>query len=183
MPRKYFRRFLPDADKVRQYRLVMRFGASLQHPNLWHLNRDSVSRAVAIGLFGGLVPGPLQVLTVVLLAIPLHCNLPVGILVTFYTNPLTIVPIYLLAYELGKLLLGSSDKAVVRPFEFDWSNLIESMRSVFDWMISLGPALAVGLVALALTLALAGYVVTRLGWRAYVVIAWRRRAARRARRS
>ena len=46
---------------------------------------------------------------------------------------------------------------------------------------SLGKPLGLGLVALALTLALVGYCATRLAWRAYVVAAWRRRSrARRA---
>jgi uncharacterized protein (DUF2062 family) len=45
--------------------------------------------------------------------------------------------------------------------------------------MGLGKPLAIGLVALGVTLAAAGYVVTRLGWRAYVVLAWRSRARRR----
>jgi hypothetical protein len=38
----------------------------------------------------------------------------------------------------------------------------------------------VGLVALALTLAALGYAAAQIGWRIYVVLAWRRRAARRS---
>src|SRR5712672_1997136 len=62
MPRKFFRKYLPDAHAVRSYRLVSLFGRWLQHPNLWHLNRRSVPGAFAIGLFAGLIPGPLQML-------------------------------------------------------------------------------------------------------------------------
>ena len=62
MPRKYFRRFLPDHDSIREHRWVARFGPRLQHPNLWHLNRHSVAGGVAVGLFTGLIPGPLQML-------------------------------------------------------------------------------------------------------------------------
>src|SRR3990172_5211587 len=101
MPRKFFRKYLPDAASVRANRWVAKFGTLLHHPNLWHLNRDSVAGAVAIGLFAGLVPGPLQMLTAALLAIPLQKNLPVALLVTFYTNPFTIVPLYLIAYGYG----------------------------------------------------------------------------------
>ena len=43
----------------------------------------------------------------------------------------------------------------------------------------IGPPLAVGLVALALTLALVGYCAVQLGWRAYVMLAWRARRRRR----
>ena len=46
----------------------------------------------------------------------------VAVLVTLYTNPFTIVPLYVLAYEYGKLLLGGSDAvASIKPFEPDWS--------------------------------------------------------------
>jgi hypothetical protein len=47
----------------------------------------------------------------------------------------------------------------------------------------MGKPLALGLVALALTLALAGYFAVSLGWRAYVVLAWRKRKTRMRRRT
>ena len=179
MPRKYFRKYLPDPEVVRSSRTVARFGRWLQHPNLWHLNRRSVSGAVAIGLFSGLVPGPLQMLTALILAIPLRKNLPVALIVTLYTNPFTIVPLYLLAYAYGRLLLPGEGASNVAPFEFDWSDFGASMEALGDWAVSLGKPLALGLVALASTLAVIGYVAVQLGWRIYVVSAWRSRARRR----
>jgi uncharacterized protein len=183
VPRKYFRKYLPDPEAVRSSRMVAAFGSWLQHPNLWHLNRRSVSGAVAIGLFSGLVPGPLQMLTALLLAIPLKKNLPVALLVTLYTNPLTIVPLYLLAYAYGQLLLPGERAALVAPFEMDWANFGESMRALGGWMLSLGKPLALGLVALGLTLALIGYITVQLAWRAVVVSAWRARARQRTGRA
>jgi hypothetical protein len=180
MPRKFLRRFLPDAAQVRANRLVARFGAWLHHSNLWHLNRDSVAGAVAIGLFSGLIPGPLQMVTALALAIPLKKNVPVALLVTFYTNPLTIVPLYVIAYEYGKLLLGSNrDHAGIQPFEWDWTSWGESLRALLEWTLALGKPLAVGLPALALTLAILGWGAVQLAWRAYVILAWRARARRR----
>jgi len=180
MPRKYFRKYLPDAAKVRSHRLVARFGAFLHDPNLWHLNRDSVAGAVAIGLFAGLIPGPLQMLGALLLAIPLRRNVPVALVTTFYTNPFTIVPLYVLAYEYGAMLLGrGANKVKIEPFDMDWAHVLDSMRGLLDWTLSLGKPLAVGLVALALTLAVLGYFAVQLGWRAYVILAWRARRNRR----
>lgn len=183
MLRKFFRKYLPDPEAVRSSRLVAAFGAWAQHPNLWHLNRHSVSGAVAIGLFAGLVPGPLQMLTALLLAIPLKKNLPVALIVTLYTNPFTIVPLYLLAYAYGHWLLPGERAAHVTPFEFDWGNLAGSMHGLGDWALSLGKPLAVGLVALACTLALLGYLAVQIAWRAYVVAAWRARGRRRRQRA
>ena len=181
MPRKFFRKYLPDADTVRSSRLVSAFGGWLGHPNLWHLNRRSVSRAVGIGLFAGLVPGPLQLLTALLLSIPLRANILAAMATTLYTNPFTIVPLYLVAFAYGKVLLGHSGEGIhVEPFDMDWTNLAASTRALVEWSLAMGKPLAVGLVALALTLAVAGAVAVRVAWRLYVVARWNRR--RRARR-
>ena len=181
--RKRLSRFLPDAETMRSHRLVARFGGWLTHPSLWHLNRRSVPGAVAIGLFAGLVPGPLQMLTALLLAAPLRQNVPLAMLVTLYTNPLTIVPLYVLAFEYGNLLLGRGHGlAAIAPFEMDWSNWGGSLGRLGEWCIAMGKPLALGLAALALTLAAVGYVVARLGWRVYVTLAWRARRSRKGQR-
>jgi len=179
--RKFFRKHLPDSDTVRMMRGLGPFQRWLQHPNLWCLNRRSVSGAVAVGLFSGLVPGPFQMLCAVLLALPLRVNLPVAVIVTLYTNPLTIVPLYFLAYGYGRLLLSEmGDPRPPAPFEMDWHHIGASLANFGAWLMSLGKPLAVGLAALAITLALLGYVAVRIGWRLYVVAAWRRRQRRRA---
>jgi len=184
MPRKFFRRFLPDGDSVRANKYMVRlaaWGPWLNHPNLWHLNRHSVAGGFAIGLFAGLVPGPLQMLTAALLAIPLRKNLPVALVTTLYTNPFTIAPLYLLAYGYGRLLLGAGHQPMaVRPYDWDWAHSIDSARALMHWALALGPPLGVGLLALALTLAAAGYCAVQLAWRAYVIRAWRSRGKRRS---
>jgi uncharacterized protein (DUF2062 family) len=152
----------------------------LQHPNLWHLNRHSVAGGVAVGLFAGLVPGPFQMLTAAILAVPLRVNLPVALATTLYTNPLTIGPLYVIAYWIGTLFVPGEGAPFSHPPGLDWSNLGAWLRASFEWMLSLGKPLAVGLVVLAVGLAIAGYVVVQLAWRAQVMIAWRRRKARRA---
>jgi uncharacterized protein (DUF2062 family) len=180
MPRKYFRRHLPTHASITGHRWLGRFAPYLEHPNLWHLNRRSVAGGVALGMFAGLVPGPLQMLTALLLAIPLHVNLPVALLTTLYTNPLTIVPLYLLAYEIGRLLLGAQPgHATIPTFEMDWLHLADSMTALFHWCVSLGKPLAVGLVVLALTLAAIGYLAVMFAWRLQVGYAWRARRKKR----
>jgi uncharacterized protein (DUF2062 family) len=183
MPRRLFRRFLekhlPDPVAIRSNRWLSWLGEVLHHPCLWQLNRRSVAGAVAIGMFSGLVPGPLQMLTAAVLAVPLRKNLPVALLVTLYTNPFTIVPLYLVAYALGRLLTGHSGEEAVTPFEWDWAHLFASMHGLLEWMVSLGKPLLVGLVALALILAAAGYAVVHYGWRAYVLRSWKARCRQR----
>src|SRR6478752_9619441 len=111
MPRKLFRKFLPSNESVRANRHIARLGPWLQHPNLWHLNRRSVAGGVAAGLFAGLIPGsnPIQFTIAALLAVAGRVNLPVAMLMTLYTNPFTVVPLYYAAFKLGVLVLRESD--------------------------------------------------------------------------
>lgn len=175
MRRKFFGKYLPEPHEVLAKKWAAPFRPWLGHPNLWHLNRHSVPGAVAIGLFCGLIPGPVQMLGALLCAIPLRKNVPVALAVTLYTNPLTIVPLYLIAYAYGAAILGyRGPDAPIMPLEWNWS-----LHAFWHWMLGFGKPLGIGLLALALTLALLGYFVTELAWRAYVIRAWRRRSARR----
>jgi len=180
MPRKFFRRFLPSHESVKQNKYLARFGSLLHHPNLWHLNRDSVAGGVAVGMFSGLVPGPLQMLTAAVLAIPLRVNLPVALATTLYTNPFTIGPLYVLAYGIGTLFVSGDGAPLSHAPGFDWSNFGAWLRAFLEWTLALGKPLAIGLLALAIGLAVAGYVFVQLAWRAHVMLAWRRRRRRRA---
>jgi uncharacterized protein (DUF2062 family) len=179
LPRKLFRKYLAQRDVLLARPWLAPFRRWLSHPSLWHFNRRSVAGAVAIGLFAGLIPGPFQMLGALLLAVPLRRNIPVALAVTLYTNPLTIVPLYLLAYAYGRLLLRGRWEADVVPFEWDWGNFLGSVEGLWHWMLTLGKPLGIGLVALALTLALLGYFAVDLAWRGYVAAAWRQRARRR----
>ena len=179
MPRKFFRQYLPSHEAVRKNRFIARFGRLLDHPNLWHLNRHSVSGGLAVGLFSGLVPGPLQMLTAAIFAIPLRVNLPVALLATLYTNPFTIVPLYILAYWIGTWFVGGAAGQMVEPPAFSWLSIGEWMRAMADWALALGKPLAIGLVTLAVGLAAFGWLAAQIAWRAWVIVHWRRRRARR----
>ena len=175
MPRKFFKKYLPSHESVRNHRHIARFGGFLRHPNLWHLNRHSVAGGVAVGMFSGLVPGPLQMLAAALLAVALRVNLPVALATTLYTNPLTIGPLYLLAYLIGRLIIGGDPAPLGPPPEIDWPHPVASLEAFLAWVLSMGTPLAVGLLALALILAALGYACVQGGWRAYVIRKWRKR--------
>src|SRR5256712_14177259 len=121
MLRKFFRKYLPSNESIRQNRHIARFGTLLLHPNLWHLNRRSVSGGVAAGMFAGLVPGsnPVQFAVAALLAVAFRVNLPVAVVVTLYTNPFTIVPLYVIAYAIGALIFGGDGSAPCHAPELD----------------------------------------------------------------
>lgn len=182
MPRKFFRRFLPSHESVKQHRLAAVFGKLLHHPNLWHLNHHSVAGGVAVGLASGLVPGsnPAQFLVAAALSIVFRVNLPVAAFVTLYTNPFTIVPIYYVAYKLGALVTGYENSALPQAeLSLAGKSVGEWIPALLDWLASIGKPLLAGLPLLALILAIIGYFGVRCAWRLYVRCAWRKRQARR----
>ena len=181
MPRKYFRKFMPDIDKVREIKALSMFGDTLFHPALWHLNRRSAAGGVAVGMFCGLIPGPLQMLGAAIVCVILRVNLPLALVTTLYTNPFTIVPLYLIAYQIGGFALGARGLAKPPPLpEWEWTSLLASIEAMSHWMLGLGAPLALGLFLLASILAALGYVVVRGAWSLYLRRAWhtRRRRAR-----
>ncbi len=107
-----------------------------------------------------------------LLAILLRVNLPVAVFTTLYTNPFTIVPLYLLAYEIGIRISGANSSAAPAFPELHWH---DGFAQVWVWLKALGEPLLIGLPVLAVGLALGGYIVVRLAWRLYVVWKWYRR--------
>ena len=181
MPRKFFRKYLPTHAAILRNRWIAQFGNLLKHPNLWHLNRRSVAGGFAAGLFAGLIPGPLQMIGGTMLAIIFRVNLPVAVFTTFYTNPITIVPLYVIAYKIGRLFAhGNGAYTAPPPFSLEqgWHAWFTDL---FSWLASLGKPLMIGVPLLALLLATVGYFAVDLGWRSYTVITWRARQRRRAR--
>lgn len=180
MPRKHFRKFLPTHAEITANRCVAWFGPWLKHHNLWHLHRRSVAGGIAAGLFAGLIPGPLQIIGGVILAILFRVNLPVAALTTLYTNPLTIVPLYVAAYHYGALVtLSDGQDAVPSAFTTEGLSWNDWLPALIDWMVTMGKPLAVGLPLLAITLAAAGYLIADNAWKLYVCLAWRRRHRQR----
>jgi hypothetical protein len=177
--RNRIRKILPDHESVRGNRWLAPFENTLLHPRLWHLNRRSAAGAVAAGMFCGLIPGPLQMLGAAICAVIFRVNLPLAMLTTFYTNPFTIVPLYIVAFALGQLALPGPGKPFVMPPEYGAEGLVGWTHALIAWMLGLGAPLALGLVLLALGLALASYFLIRVVWRFYLVRAWHHRRQRR----
>lgn len=185
MPRKFFRRFLPSHESVRQNRFAAVFGKLLHHPNLWHLNHRSVAGGVAVGLASGLVPGsnPVQFFVATVFSIVFRVNLPVAVFVTLYSNPFTVVPIYYVSYKLGSLVTGYGNGDLPQAeLSLAGKSAGEWIPALLDWLASIGKPLLAGLPLLGLILAITGYFGVRWAWRLQVRCAWRKRQAQRSAR-
>ena len=179
MPNRFFKKLLPTRESIKHYGWMRHFGSWLHHPLLWCHNRRAIAGGFAIGLFCGLVPGPFQILSAVPLVLLFRVNLPVALVTTLYTNPLTIAPLYLVAYKLGAWVTGNKNYISPEHFalpEMSWGSWHSAM---LEWVGLLGKPLAVGLPLLAIVIAVVGYFAVRAAWYAIVVLKWRRRAAQR----
>jgi hypothetical protein len=179
MPRKYFRKYLPDHAAIHGNKYLRVFRPLLKQPNLWHLNRHSVAGGVAAGLFGGLIPGPLQMLTAAILAIIFRVNLPVAVVTTLYTNPFTWGPLILTAYAIGSWVAPGGGVPMA-SLNFNWNsqNWIDFLPAFWIWLLSLGETFLIGNLILASSLAVLGYLAVQLAWRLHIRAYLRRRRTR-----
>lgn len=150
---------------------------------LWRFTRRSVPRGVAVGLFIGIflmIPG-LQLIGAALLCMPFRANVPIAALMTFVSIPPTTLFVFLPgAIWVGNRVGYHADFATL-------SHLFAEGASLMDWLAWLGtdaaPALVIGLAVIGLVAALAGYVLTAIGWRWHTARKRRLRNAARARRA
>ncbi|MBC7944693.1 MAG: DUF2062 domain-containing protein [Burkholderiales bacterium] len=179
MPRKYFRKYLPSHESIKANRLIGGLGSWLHHHNLWHLHRRSVAGGAAVGLFAGLIPGPVQMIFAAIFAVIFRVNLPVAVLLTWYTNPFTIVPLYLAAYKIGMWATGDrANGSLQEVLHLEDKSFSAWMTALVDGFDVIGKPFGIGLLLLALLLSATGYILVRGGWRLYVVAAWRKRRTR-----
>jgi uncharacterized protein (DUF2062 family) len=171
---------MPGREVIFANRYLRPFAPWLDKPAYWTWNRRKVALAFAVGLFSGLMPGPTQMLAAALLALLLRANLPVALATTLYTNPFTYLPLYWLAYQYGRFLLGINGTAITiaPPPELQGLDFGAWLSGFVSWCQSLGLPLLLGVPALGLSLAIAGYIVVRLLWRAYLVHQLKKRKAR-----
>ena len=100
-PLHWLTRHIPTRETVHRYRLLRPFAPHLTHSSLWRMNRRSVPRGVALGLFVAVIIPVMHTAIAAVLAIPARANVAVAALFTLVVNPLTIPPLYYAAYRIG----------------------------------------------------------------------------------
>lgn len=156
MPRKFFQRFLPHPQTIKEHKTLQIFGDWLHKPNLWHLNRRSVAGAFAVGLFFAWMPVPFQMVLAAGAAIWIGVNLPLSVALVWITNPVTITPMFYFAYAVGTWIIGEPIKDFNFELTINW--LLNEMAS--SWKPFL-----VGCFTLASISSLSGYLIIQGIWR------------------
>ena len=163
MPKKIIKRLMPDHQTIKTNKHLQIFGDLLHNPNLWHLNRHSIAKAFAVGLFFAFIPVPFQMVLAAGVAIIVHSNLPLSIALVWITNPFTMPPIFYGSYLVGVSVLGHKEQEFA--FEPSWQWLEASISSI-------GPAFIIGSLICATVASLLGFFVVDILWRRTVRKAW-----------
>lgn len=106
MPQKQLKKWLPTPEEIQQNKTLKPFASRLSDPRLWHFNRASLTKAVYIGVFSSFFPLPGQSVLAILGCLYYKANIPMSIVSTWLTNPITTIPIFYAAYYIGANILN-----------------------------------------------------------------------------
>lgn len=164
--KKWFKKYVPSTRSMQNSRALK----GLKGSHFWARDQQSIARGVAAGLAGAVIPG-FQIFYAALLAILLRGNLPVALLATLVTNPLTVVPIMYFIYFVGTLVIQNGENDfVIKSFEWDFSSFHAFWSNVSAWILQFGKAFLIGLPIVSVCLGLLGYFGTILIWKTSTVL-------------
>jgi hypothetical protein len=170
MPKKLIKRFTPDHQSIKENKYLKIFGSLLHNPHLWHLNRHSVAKAFAIGLFFAFMPVPFQMVLAAGTAIFFHGNLPISIALVWLANPLTMPIIFYFCYVVGTWVTAAPKQKFA--FEASWQWVVDSLSTI-------GPAFLLGCLILGVVFAMLGYFGIQALWRYNTIKAWKSRSVKK----
>jgi len=156
MPRRFFRKFKLKRHHVGDSWMLSPFKHLLQDNRLWGIRRRTVVPAFALGLFIAFMPFPGHMAMAVLFALAFRINIPVAVVTTFVSNPLTFYPMYFFAHEVGENLLDLQHQAIEFELSITW---------VTHTFVRIWQPMMLGCLLLGTAAALLGYVVVDLLWR------------------
>ena len=166
--KRWLKRNAPTHDRLAGVPLLRPIRRYLGDPNVWHFNRHSVARGVALGLFLGFaIPMGFQVVLAALIAVSTRANIAVAALFTSVSNPFTVIPIYFAALKIGDWLLG-----------YD-TNIHPGHDAVVEIIREAPVPMVVGTIFFATISAAIGFLTIHFLWRYWVAKRWRARLARR----
>jgi len=145
---KRWLRLLPRRTNIHRYPILWRFSVGARKRTyLWSFRVEHTVPAIYAGFILALMPlYGIQIPIALCLALFLRANLPILVGLQMLSNPLTILPFWYAAYQVGSNVLrvvgietpqlGQNDvKAIVDNFTTgEWSNNIEPLLATFSIM-------------------------------------------------
>jgi uncharacterized protein len=170
MARKLIKRWVPHHSTVQSNPALQFLGGLLHDPNLFHLNRRSVSVAVFVGIFVAFLPIIGQMPLAACLALLLRCNLPLAVLLSWISNPFTYAPLFFTTYEIGRWILDTPHVGFRLELSWEWFH----QEFQYIWK-----PLLVGSILSGLILGALGYLSMQAFWYWTVRRSWEKRCSAR----
>lgn len=170
MPKDFIKKYMPDPNSVKNNKSLRFLGPLIHDPNLWHLNRRSVSKAFAFGLFWGCIPMPFQMVAAAFCAMRFKANLPLSVALVWFSNPLTMPPIFYAEYLIGAWLLDIPASA----FEYELS-----IHWLKERIYEIGLPMYFGSFITGIVLSVSGYYLIDWIWRKNTAKKWTKRIEER----
>lgn len=172
----WLRRHIPTRETLADSNWLRPVSGRLLRPELWRFTRRSVPRGVALGVATGILMPVAHMPLAAVLALPIRANIPAAVATTLISNPVTVPPIWLAAYWLGRRILRLDHGLPGQPIAAGLH--VASQQGWLTWFLSDGaPATATGLIAITIVAAVIGYTGSSMVWRWRIGRKWRRRGS------
>ncbi len=148
MLRKHYKKF-------HQNTYIVKFSKLVSAENLWHFNRESVSKGIAVGVACGWVPIPFHTTLAIFLAILIDCNVPLAVAAIWTANPITMPFMYYFAYKLGEYMLGLHSSIIT--FHLSMHDTLEALHEIWQPFL-------LGCLILGILSGLVVYIVLHMMW-------------------
>lgn len=170
MPRQFFTRISRQFREKKDHPWYMKpFEFILTHPVYFSTSRRGIGGGLWIGLVVGLLPIPAHTFFAILGAVLLRVNVPLAVIATWITNPLTFMAIYYFEYKLGAMMLNLSPEPLPADISFDW---------VLAEIEARWKPLAYGAITTALAIASTAYLLISAVWHLLTMRRYRSRHTR-----
>lgn len=178
-----FKKYIPAPHTIIENRWISKLGPRIKDPNLWHLNRRSVSAGIFAGVLCAFIPLPIQIFVAIFLCFIIHGNLPISVASTWVSNPFTYIPLYYFCYEVGVWILGVPMDASGHPISVNFEIILSDFDGFLKQLAELGwkaiGPLFLGCGIVGLVCAVLSFVAIRLLWRLHIYRSWNHRQERR----
>ncbi|MEM7027464.1 MAG: DUF2062 domain-containing protein [Pseudomonadota bacterium] len=161
--RNLLKRHLPNKEKLEKQGHLKFLSKHLHDPNIWHLHRRSAAGGAAIGAFCAFIPFPVQSFLSAIFAIYFRVNLPVALIFSLISNPLTIPFMFFYTYKTGAWLLGIKELPIKFELSWEWFSIT---------FLEIWQPLLLGCFIYASISSILVYSIVRLIWRVTAINKW-----------
>jgi uncharacterized protein (DUF2062 family) len=164
--KKFFKKYTPNRDDVKEYKMLNFLGSSLFHEDLWKFNRISFCRAIVIALFWGWMPMMFQMIPAAYCAVVFRANLPLSVAGVWISNPITMPAMMYFAYIFGNNILGLNP--IYNEFKLNSEWIISALGNIWE-------PLLVGTLIIGVVSSVIGYFLMHISWKIYAYSRLKRR--------